>query len=335
MNGIAIAGNMLTDRVKTINAYPERQMLATISSVSLAVGGCVPNTAINLAKIDPSIPVKAVGRVGDDEDGRYIINELRKNRINTENVLISKDKMTSFSDVMNAADTGERTFFHYRGANAELSPDDIPLRKLNCRMLHIGYILLLDTFDRENKEYGTEMARFLHSAQEAGICTSIDAVSDSEGRFDKVIPALGYTDNAIMNEIEGCGAAGVAPRDGNGALIKENVYRAMEKLMSYGVGQRVIIHCPEAGFILNKSGKFTTVPSLCLPDGFIKGSVGAGDAFCAGCLYGIYKSFTDRQILEFASGAAACNLSAEDSVSGMKPAEEIEKMIKTMKRKDI
>ena len=297
MNGIAIAGNMLTDRVKMINDYPERQMLATILSVSRAVGGCVPNTAIDLSKIDPSLPLTALGRVGCDEDGRYVINELKNSGIDVSRIVISDKSSTSFSDVMNVKATGERTFFHYRGANAEFSPDDINVSDIGCKYLHIGYILLLDTFDRENKEYGTEMARFLHSAQEAG-----------------------------MNEIEGCGAAGVAPRDGNGALIKENVYRAMEKLMSYGVGQRVIIHCPEAGFILNKSGKFTTVPSLCLPDGFIKGSVGAGDAFCAGCLYGI---------LEFASGAAACNLSAEDSVSGMKPAEEIEKMIKTMKRKDI
>lgn len=334
-SGIAIAGNMLTDRVKTINAYPERQMLATISSVSLAVGGCVPNTAINLAKIDPSIPVKAVGRVGGDEDGRYIINELRKNRINTENVLISKDKMTSFSDVMNAADTGERTFFHYRGANAELSPDDIPLRKLNCRMLHIGYILLLDMFDRENSEYGTEMARFLRKAQDAGMRTSIDVVSDSEGKFDKIIPALKYTDTAVMNEIEGCGAAHLPPRDKNGVLIKENIRKAMERLMSYGVCERVILHCPEAGFILNISGQFTAVPSLCLPDGFIKGSVGAGDAFCAGCLYGIYNGYNDKQILEFASGAAALNLSAEDSVSGMKDAEQIKKFIKNTKRNRI
>ena len=335
MNGIAIAGNMLTDRVKMINDYPERQMLATILSVSRAVGGCVPNTAINLAKIDPSIPVKAVGKVGNDEDGRYIINELQKNRIDTENVTVSKEKLTSFSDVMNVESTGERTFFHYRGANAEFSSDDIKIYDLRCRMLHIGYILLLDMFDREDGEYGTEMARFLHSVQQAGIRTSIDVVSDSSGRFEKVLPALRYTDNAVMNEIEGCGAADLPPRDKNGVLIKENIRKAMERLMSYGVGERVILHCPEAGFILNISGQFTAVPSLCLPDGFIKGSVGAGDAFCAGCLYGIYKSFTDRQILEFASGAAALNLSAEDSVSGMRNAEQIKEFIKNTKRMKI
>ena len=42
--GIIIAGNILTDRVKVIDAYPDRNMLANIVSVSVAVGGCVPNT---------------------------------------------------------------------------------------------------------------------------------------------------------------------------------------------------------------------------------------------------------------------------------------------------
>ena len=74
------------------------------------------------------------------------------------------------------------------------------------------------------------------------------------------------------------------------------------------------------------------MPSLRLPDGFIKGSVGAGDAFCAGCLYGIYNGYDDRRILEFASGAAAYSLAAEDSVGGMKTADEIDAFIsKTMR----
>ena len=66
-----------------------------------------------------------------------------------------------------------------------------------------------------------------------------------------------------------------------------------------------------------------------LPAGYIKGTVGAGDSFCAGCLYGIYNGFTDVEILEFASGAAACNLAAEDSVSGMRDAGYVRELIAT------
>ena len=334
MSDILIAGNILTDRVKVIDAYPDRRMLANILSVSVAVGGCVPNTAIDLAKIDGSLSVGAAGRTGDDEGGRYVLSQLHKYGIDTDRVIVSNTEQTSFSDVMSEARTGERTFFHFRGANAGFCPDDLPVSELDCSMLHIGYIMLLDCFDKENGEYGTEMAKFLCSAQASGIKTSVDAVSDANGEFaKKIIPALKYTDNAIMNETEACAAAGLSPRKADGSLDIENIRLTAQKLLSYGVRERVIIHAPEAGFILNSNGEFTDVPSLHLPDGFIKGSVGAGDAFCAGCLYGIYRGYTDRRILEFASGAAAASLCAEDSVSGMRSAGEIEALISAIPRK--
>jgi sugar/nucleoside kinase (ribokinase family) len=83
---------------------------------------------------------------------------------------------------------------------------------------------------------------------------------------------------------------------------------------------------------LNRDGSFCIVPSLKLPQGYIKGTVGAGDAFCAGCLYAIYHGYDDRAMLEFASGAAACNLAAEDSVSGMKDKKYIHDLIENYER---
>ena len=316
--GIALAGNILTDRVKITDMYPEKGMLANIISVSTAVGGCVPNTAIDLATIDGELEISALGRIGEDEGGRYVLEKLSESGIDTSGIRISSNTPTSFSDVISIESTGERTFFHYRGANAEFSPADIDLSLLECRMLHVGYILLLDSFDASDEEYGTVMARFLSHVQGEGILTSVDVVSDSSGHFaEKVIPALKYTDNAFMNEIEGSRVSGLEVRNADGRLILENIRKTMEIIRDCGVKERVILHCPEAGFCLNRNGVFTVVPSIKLPDGYIKGSVGAGDAFCAGCLYGIYNGFDDRNILEFASGAACCNLAAKDSVSSM------------------
>ncbi len=332
-HGITVAGNLLTDSVKLIDAYPQKGMLSNIYSISRAVGGCVPNVGIDLAKIDPSLPLSALGRIGDDESGKYVIMELQRNGIDVSGVSVSSSLSTGFSDVMSVKSTGERTFFHHRGANAEFSPEHVNAASLDCRMLHIGYVLLLDAFDAPDPEYGTVMARFLKSVQEAGIRTSIDVVSDSSGDFaSKVIPSLRYTDNAIMNEIECCGVSGLAPRDENGKLIVENIRKTMEQIMDYGVGERVIIHCPEAGFIYNKNGTFTVLPSVKHKPGYIKGTVGAGDAFCAGCLYGIYNDYDDEKILEFASCAATCNLAAEDSVSGMRSKDYILQLMDTCER---
>lgn len=327
--GITIAGNILTDLVKSIECYPEIGMLASIKSVSRSVGGCVPNTAVNLAKIDGGIPIGAIGRVGDDEHGRYAVSTLRQYGIATDKIKVSPTAPTSFSDVMSLP-SGERTFFHARGANAEFSPRDIDLSELGCRLLHIGYILLLDRFDSEDSEYGTVMARFLRRVQQRKIKTSVDVVSESRANYEKkIVPALRYCNYVIINEIECCGIWGISPRGSDGCPDIGAIHRAMRLTAEKGVGDKVIVHCKEAGFCLDvRTGDFTVVPSLRIPEKEIKGSVGAGDAFCAGCLYGIYNNFSDREILEFASAAAACNLFAENSIDGMRSKEEILKLPK-------
>ncbi len=316
LKGITLAGNMLVDVVKNIDCYPELGMLSHITGISRAVGGCVPNTAIDLAKIDGSIPLSVIGKVGDDEYGQYIISQLQAHHIDCEKVIVSADAPTSFSDVMNLP-SGERTFFHCPGANAIFSPEEVDIASIPGRILHAGYLLLLELFDKADAQYGTAMARFLHDVQEAGIKTSVDVVSSSTLDFASIIkPSLRYCDYIIFNEIECCNIWGIEPYNGSRPDV-DAIHRAMELTMNEGVREKVIVHCKQAGFCLSRSGEFTVVPSLQIPGDCIKGSVGAGDAFCAGSLYGIYNDLPDKDILTFASAAAACNLFSENSVDGM------------------
>ncbi len=327
--GITIAGNILTDIVKTIDCYPEVGMLANITGMSRAVGGCVPNTAINLAKIDRNIPISVIGKVGDDDHGRYVLSEFSRYNIDCEQVSVSPSKPTGFSDVI-AIPSGERTFFHARGANAEFSPADVNLSSVTASLLHIGYILLLDAFDKHDDEYGTVMARFLHDVRQQGIKTSVDVVSDSVADYKGIIlPALKYCDYVILNEIESSMLSDLPPYHPNGDLNTENIRKTMVRMARCGVKEKVVVHCKKAGFCYDvPTDRFTVVPSLCIPSEAIKGSVGAGDAFCAGILYGIYNNYSDKRMLEFAAAAAACNLFSENSVDGMRKKEEIDELPK-------
>ena len=98
--GITIAGSLVDDRIKLISAYPKMNMLSTIYSVSHAVGGNVPNVGIDLAKIDRELKVNAVGRVGNDSNGLYLIDELRQSGVDVSGVIVSQTAGTSFTDVM-------------------------------------------------------------------------------------------------------------------------------------------------------------------------------------------------------------------------------------------
>ncbi len=332
--GIVFAGNLIVDYVKIVNSYPEAGMLADIHKTSKCIGGCAANTSVDLARMDSSIPVKCIGMVGNDNNGEYIISVLKKYGIDTSNILVNDNLETSFTDVISVESTGERTFFHARGANAKFSFERIDFDGINADIFHMGYALLLDSFDSADTEYGTVMAKTLAKAKEKGQKTSMDVVSDNSGRFQEVvIPSLKYCDYIIINEVEASLICGLPARGDRSEILAENIEAMCSLLFEKGVREKVIIHSPEAGWYMDNNGECFCIPSLKLPEGYMKGTVGAGDAFCAGILYSIYKGFDPELSLRLASAAAAANLSCENSIDGMRTFEEIILLEKQFDRK--
>ncbi len=300
-SGIAVAGSILVDHICEIAAYPAEGELTKIRSVRMAVGGCVPNVGVDLKRLSPQTPIYAMGLVGDDSDGALLRAELQKNGVDTAGIKAAAG-CTSFTDVMSVAG-GQRTFFTHAGVCGDFGYDSLDLDATPAAMLHLGYFLLLDRVDAGE---GTEI---LKKASALGIKTSIDLVSENSDRYKCVLPALPYVDNLIINELEAGKLAGIDP-------TPQNLQRICEKLMALGVRERVILHMPACGVCLSKNG-FTLAPSFEPPAGYIKGKTGAGDAFCAGALLGIYQNRTDAEILDMAGAAAILSLSAPDATSGM------------------
>ena len=110
---------------------------------------------------------------------------------------------------------------------------------------------------------------------------------------------------------------------------RENLEIIAKKLKEMGVKERVIIHMPEVGVCLSDNGYFE-LSSPKLPAGYIKGETGAGDAFCAGALIGIYRELDEKSILTLATKTAAASLSSADATSGLKSESEIDKMLAEM-----
>ena len=311
-NGIAVAGTLLVDRINEISSYPASGELTKILSVSRSVGGCVSNTGIDIKRVDPSIDVMAIGKIGNDSDGELLQHTLTKNGLDCEQLVVSS-LPTSFTDVMSVAGE-QRTFFTYPGACADFGFDDIPFDAIKAKMLHLGYFLLLDKID------AGDGIRILKKASSLGIKTSIDLVSENSDRYHTVRSCLPYVDNLIINELEAGMLADMAP-------TQDNLEAIAKKLKGMGVRERVIIHMPSIGVCLSENG-FFALPSPQLPNGFIKGKTGAGDAFCAGALIGIYRDLDEMQILSLATKTATVSLSAADAVSGVVSEAEIDEIMK-------
>jgi sugar/nucleoside kinase (ribokinase family) len=221
---------------------------------------------------------------------------------------------------MQEAESGVRCFYHHRGANALYAPRDVPVHTLTCRIFHLGYILLLDGMDQMDETYGTAAARLLHDLQAAGIRTSLDVVSEESARFQTFVPpALRHVDYLILNEIETARTTGIAVRNSADKLDGAALTAAVDALYAFGTMEWVAVHMPEGVYVRTREGRRFAKGSLTLPKGFIAGSVGAGDAFCAGMLYGIHEGWTLEDCAHLGTCCAAASLSAPGASEGVGP----------------
>lgn len=301
-NGIAVVGTLLVDNIYEISAYPTEGELTQIRSIKRACGGLVPNNGIGLKKIAPHMPIYAVGKVGNDDAGKFALDLMSQAGLDVSAVKVSAEETTSFTDVMSVPGA-QRTFFTYPGACASFGADDVDWDHLPCKMLHLGYFLLLEKVD------GGDGLKILKAAKERGIITSIDLVSENSDRYSLVIPCLPYVDNLIINETEAGKLCGMEP-------TAENLPLIAEKLLDMGVRERVIIHMPSMGLCKTRDS-ISVLPSVALPKGYIKGKTGAGDAFCSGALIAIERGASPEEILELAEASAVASLTAADAVSGI------------------
>jgi len=332
-SGILAGGNWIIDQVKMIDVYPQREQLANITGATVTgTGGSPYNLLINLAKLGANIPIAAAGLVGKDAFGDLILADCAKHKIDTKHLKATPAAPTSYTDVMTETKGGNRTFFHNRGANAHWGGTDIDFKKTKARFFHLGYLLLLDEMDSADKNHGTKAAKLLAAAQAAGLRTSIEAVSEDSDRFAKIVtPALQYTDYCILNEIEAGKTAGFKIRQDNGKLDTVALRHAAGALLQMGVGELVVIHFPEGGFVRTRKGEDVLQSSLRIPAKDIVGAAGAGDAFCTGMLLGLHEEWDLAKCLETAVCAAAACLSDPSCTGGMKSIRSVQALAKKYK----
>lgn len=329
-DGIAVAGTLIADVFYEIDTYPAQGLLTNIRDMSFNIGGS-GNLILDLAKLDDGLPVKVCAIVGNDSSGDLLMETLA-NYPNVDTESITREGSSSVTHVMNAKDTKQRTFFFHPAASDIFDETYIDWEKIDARIFHLEYLLLMKKVDAPDTEYGTHGARILHDAKQRGMLTSVDIVSEQSDRARTVVTAaLAYTDICTVNELEAEAITGIAVAK-NGSWDKERVQEAMHALKNMGVGKWIVIHTPEGGYGYDcQADTLKYVPSLCLPDGYIKGSNGAGDAYCSGILYGAYQGMELEEAMELATACAACSLSENNGTDGMRPCSQVWKLREQLK----
>lgn len=316
--GILAGGNFIIDYVKLIDAWPEQDMLAFISSETSSNGGGPYNVLKDLAAMRVDYPLAAAGLVGQDANGDWILRDCAAAGIDITQLHQTNAAPTSYTDAMTVTGSGRRTFFHQLGTNALLGEAHFDFSHTQAKIFHLGYLMLLTEMDRLLDDGRSIASRVLETAQHAGLLTSVDLVSSSHPQFRQITTAsLPFTDFLILNEIEAGNATGLDLKSSPPAL--EKIQAAAQQLLAQGVRREVIIHFEAGAIVAEKNGSVQHQPSLKLPPGFIAGATGAGDAFAAGYLHGIHENWPVPERLQLAVCAAAACLTHPTPSLGLKP----------------
>lgn len=321
-SGIVAGGNWIVDKLKFVDVWPQQDALANILSESAGNGGGPFNLLVDLARLGAPFPLAGVGLIGADADGEWVLAECARHKISVDQLQTHRSAHTSYTDVMMVRSSGRRTFFHQRGANAFLGDEHFDFERVRAKIFHLAYLLLLDRLDGPDPNFGTVAARTLERARRAGLLTSIDVVSEDSYRFKElVLPALPYVDYCFLNEFEIARTTGIQVQDDDHRINPAALQAAAKMLIEGGVRKWVIVHFPEGACAVGRDGQLHIQGSLDIPASQIVGTVGAGDAFAAGVLFGLHEDKSIESALRYGVCVAASCLAGAGASDGISPLE--------------
>jgi len=164
---VVVIGDLMTDVVAWASG-PLAHASDTPAQITTHPGGGGANVAARLAAV--GVETLLVARVGNDPAGRAAVEDLRAGGVR---VSAAVDPVRPTGTVVVIVEpTGERTMLPDRGANAALTPADLPVEELRAAThLHLSGYTLLDPGSRAAGLVALEHAR------EAGVSVSVDPAS--------------------------------------------------------------------------------------------------------------------------------------------------------------
>jgi sugar/nucleoside kinase (ribokinase family) len=283
---IVVAGEMNVDLILTgVDALPAfgTEMLAT--GASQVPGSSSMICALGLAKLGDT--VRFVGRVGDDDRGRFCVAALRDAGIETDAVITDGAQATGLTVALSCAT--DRALVTFPGAIADLGGADIPDTLLRgAAHLHISSYFL-----QRNLQAG--IIDLLVRARAAGLTVSLDPGFDPEGTWDAgLLAALRLVDVFLPNAVEACALAHT-----------DDVEAALRTLAA--IGPTVIVKHGREGCLALDGERVVRVPAFTVA---AVDTTGAGDNFNAGFLHAWLRSHPLAHCLRWAAACGALSTRA-------------------------
>jgi sugar/nucleoside kinase (ribokinase family) len=274
---IVVVGELNPDLILSGNVEPAfGQVEKLVDNFTLTMGSSSGIFACGAARL--GLRVAFIGKVGKDQFGRYIKEDLENHGVDTSGVIMDEHSHTGISVIL--ARGNDRAILTYPGAIPELRFDEIkPEWVTRARHLHLAAYFILDALR-------PDAARLFDLAWHSGMTTSLDTNYDPSGKWDGGLQeTLQRTDIFLPNETEGCAIAG-----------EKDTARALQKLSTQV--KTVVMKLGADGVMMHYGGQVYREKSLPVK---VVDTVGAGDSFDAGFLYGFLKGWEPQRTLKLAA----------------------------------
>jgi sugar/nucleoside kinase (ribokinase family) len=315
--GILTGGTWCVDHNKLVEAWPRENGRTTILGSETSCGGSGSNMAVDIRKLDPDMPVATIGLIGDDAEGRLLIEIADRYGIDRTHLRAAKGADTDYTIAFASRQTGQRTHISHFGTSHLLTPDHFEFSWSRHRVLHLGLPSVHRLMDGPWQGEANGWVATLKKARASGLATNMELVSvDAATQAPLIRPCLPYLDLLIVNDYEIGGIAGVqTTRDGRTDVAACRA--AAMAVLTQGPMQLVAVHFPTGGIVIGRDGEEFSRPSVRVPPSEAVGANGAGDAFAAGFLYGWHENWGVERSLALAHATAAASLRQMTTVGGV------------------
>lgn len=274
------------------------------------IGGAELNVMLGCARL--GLRSGWISRLGKDEFGRHIVNTVRGEGVDVSEVKLEEGYATSlnFKEVQESG--AGRTFYYRLPSPTEtLTPDTLPEDYIKqAKILHVTGVF--PAIQPQNREV---ILRAMQMAKENGVKVSFDPnirlrLWSKEEARQTMLTYLPYVDYLLTGREE----LEILFDSENDGFLRE-------KLGGYSFEQ-IIMKDGDKGSAVLQNGSWKHVAGF--PVAKVVDTVGAGDGFDSGFLYGILQNWPVERSLQFANAIGAMVVQVSGDNEGLPYLEEVE-----------
>jgi len=288
---ILVAGEINPDLILTgdvIPAFDQTEKL--VDSATLTIGSSSAIFACGAARL--GLKVAFIGLCGDDTFGRFMLDEMQKREVDVSNVIVPEAGQTGLSVILNQG--ADRAILTHPGLISALAASDISDALLqSARHVHVASYFL-------QTKLQPDLPGLFRRARSFGLTTSLDTNYDPSEKWIGFDELLAVTNVFLPNEKEARSLTGESSIDLAADKLRSRVETIGIKLGAEGA----------LGVRDREKVRVASIPAKVID------TVGAGDSFDAGFLYGYLNEWSLEQSLRLACVCGALSTQYSGGTNG-------------------